>query len=1234
VSPSGESEFYSAANCITFNKSMKKLLLPILGIVFLLCGATRLFSFPVYDPFNYTPGTTLWGQTDGNGDFWWEIDAGQVSPPNAIINTSVAVNYPGLPASAGNSIILSNLNGGQGARMFVNTNNTLYFFGNGAAGAPYPGPIEVLCSMVINITNMTSLSTSPVYVMGYNDQGAIATQGNNPGTMVYRIYFKSVNGTGTNYQIGISKQGAGPFFATNILNTFQNVLIVMDETITGCGVGEPNSCSSDIATLWVNPPSSSFGGNTEPAFSAQEGAGLDGNLTPYTSCFMFENRSTTTPNSLLVGQFRMGTNWSWVTGGPCYVNNNAATSNIYNTNFSLVVTGLDNGSLNTYQWQFNGTNLSNGPSISGSGSTIGGATTTNLVVTNSTGPDGGTYSLIVSNSVGSYTSVVSVVSVFQPQPPSIVTEPAPATVPLYPGGSDIVSFTTQGSPPITYYWYSNSVVVGVTTNVSAFTITNLQASATVYCLASNAFGSNTTSSTSIQLQSVPTAPYPLTVFNDKPIDFWPLNEHPDNGSGDTGTAAIDYMGGNDGYYSNANLTLPGYGTGLAAEFGYSPATDAETAAEFGYYPAFPASNSVIGGIQNINFTAPQDSPPFSVEAWVNANGNTPPSIGTIIAKGSGTQSTPGDQFSLDYASGNWQFYVRDASGIAFQVTGTATLDTNWHHIVGVMNTPIATLFLYVDGTLVDTNGFAFSNGTNTIGIENIAQPVTIGSAGSSLTVTNDKNWQGKINNVAIYGYALSATQVSNHFVAAGIPPEILVQPAGTTNIDPGGTVTASVVAKGSSPLSYQWMDVNASSPVAGQTNATIVLTNLTNSDSYYVQITNRYGTNNSQPIAVEVIYSPQIIQDITPINNYSVVGSTVSFSVSVDGASPINYSWLFNNGTNTVTLTNGGRFSGANSNVLTISDVQLSDAGTYQLSASNSYGGPANSSQASLSVAHILSFLDGVGDGFISESTPANALDWFAGGLYLTSNIGNEDTAAFYQSPVYIGGFEAAFNYQITSGSNSGAANGVTFCIQNDPRGAAAIGSPGSQLGVGSPSAITPSVELELNIYEANGIGGAGIAVATNGAIGTVHSTGSLAINSGDSIAVNLTYLHGVLTINLADSTASTQFTQTTNVNIPTLVGGKTAYVGFTGSDGASKSSQYITDFSFISIPSLTIQSTNSQSLISWTSSVGDYVLQQSSALFPSSWTTVTNGVTATNGQNQVTLSPGGSAKYYRLSLQ
>jgi hypothetical protein len=247
--------------------------------------------------------------------------------------------------------------------------------------------------------------------------------------------------------------------------------------------------------------------------------------------------------------------------------------------------------------------------------------------------------------------------------------------------------------------------------------------------------------------------------------------------------------------------------------------------------------------------------------------------------------------------------------------------------------------------------------------------------------------------------------------------------------------------------------------------------------------------------------------------------------------------------------------------------------------------------------------------------------------------VGNEAKAVFYQTPVYVGGFEASFDYQLTSGSNAAFADGITFCLQNDPRGASAIGSDGSQLAVGSPNAISPSVELEFNIYEANTVGGVGIAVETNGAIGTVKSTGSVAINSGDTIAVDLTYLSGALTINLQDTTTQAKFTLTTNVNITTKLGTNMAYVGFTGSDGGDKSEQFVSNFSFIPVPSLTIQSPNAPT-ISWPSAIGNYVLQETSSLLDTNWVTVPNVVSATNGQNQVTITPGSGSEFYRLTLQ
>src|ERR1019366_7129100 len=182
-----------------------------------------------------------------------------------------------------------------------------------------------------------------------------------------------------------------------------------------------------------------------------------------------------------------------------------------------------------------------------------------------------------------------------------------------------------------------------------------------------------------------------------------------------GTLAFDYIGGNDGVYSNATIAQPGYGPGLASQFGYPTPSDTNTAAEFGYYPTADSINRYVGGIPNIDFTAAQNSPAFSVEAWVNAEGNsegtsgsTDPA-GTIVAKSWGNAASGADEFALQYSGSSagggvgCSWYAQDQSGIPFFAAANMPLDANWHHLVGVMDMPKATLYLYVDGFPAATN---------------------------------------------------------------------------------------------------------------------------------------------------------------------------------------------------------------------------------------------------------------------------------------------------------------------------------------------------------------------------------------------------------------------------------------------------------------------------------------------------------------------------------------------------
>ncbi len=179
--------------------------------------------------------------------------------------------------------------------------------------------------------------------------------------------------------------------------------------------------------------------------------------------------------------------------------------------------------------------------------------------------------------------------------------------------------------------------------------------------------------------------------------------------------------------------------------------------------------------------------------------------------------------------------------------------------------------------------------------------------------------------------------------------------------------------------------------------------------------------------------------------------------------------------------------------------------------------------------------------------------------LQLTNGGQEEAGSAFYTTPVDIQAFTTDFTFQL---SNPGG-DGITFTIQND--GPIALGGRGGQLGYGG---IGKSLAIKFDIFNNQGEGVNSSGLYTDGADPTIPAIdltpSGVNLHSGDSMDVHLTYDGATLTITLRDEVTLASWSDCWAINIPAVVGGATAYVGFTGGSGGATASQKIMSWTYL----------------------------------------------------------------------
>jgi hypothetical protein len=177
------------------------------------------------------------------------------------------------------------------------------------------------------------------------------------------------------------------------------------------------------------------------------------------------------------------------------------------------------------------------------------------------------------------------------------------------------------------------------------------------------------------------------------------------------------------------------------------------------------------------------------------------------------------------------------------------------------------------------------------------------------------------------------------------------------------------------------------------------------------------------------------------------------------------------------------------------------------------------------------------------------------GVLTVTDGAGNEHTSAIYNKRQSITAFTAQFTYHA-----SGAADGATFVVENDPGGVHALGRGDGGSGLGY-NGMTSAAAYEINIFSGHTIG---TNFVTDGSTGNYNSTSPLSPASGDAIQVTLTYSGTTMHESLLDTNTSATYSHDyTSIDLSSVVGAPTAFIGFTGGTGSASSVQTFSQFSF-----------------------------------------------------------------------